>query len=81
MRPGRSTSKDGLFRQPRRGRDFATAPGVKAFEILIGRGLACCLHPRAAWQVTTRFGRAFVICAYAAGGFVTTLAALLYFSK
>jgi len=53
---------------------------VKPFEILIGRGLACCIHPRAAWQATTRTGRAFVICTYAAGGFVTTLAALLLFT-
>jgi hypothetical protein len=49
------------------------------WENLIGRGLACCLHPVAAWRVTTRLGRTFVVCAYAAGGFVTTLAALIYF--
>ncbi len=46
-------------------------------EVLLGRGLACCLYPRAAWRVLTRTGRAFVICAYATGGFVSTLAALL----
>jgi hypothetical protein len=46
-------------------------------EVLLGRGLACCLRPRAAWRVMTRTGRAFVICAYAAGGFVTTLTVLL----
>ena len=45
-------------------------------EILIGRGLACCLHPQAAWRILTHKGRAFVICAYATGGFVATLAAL-----
>ena len=49
------------------------------FEILIGRGLACCLHPQAAWRMLTRTGRAFVICAYATGGFVATLAALMFF--
>jgi hypothetical protein len=48
-------------------------------EVLLGRGVACCLYPRAAWRVLTRTGRAFVICAYAAGGFVTTLAVLLLF--
>jgi hypothetical protein len=76
----KTVSKNSVFRARPRGRDFATAPGVKPFEVLIGRGLACCIHPHAAWQATTRAGRAFVICTYAAGGFVTTLAALLYFS-
>jgi len=51
-----------------------------SFEILLGRGLAWCVHPRAAWRVLTRSGRAFVICAYAAGGFVMTMTALLLFS-
>ena len=46
-------------------------------EIMLGRGLACCLRPQAAWRMLTRTGRAFVICAYATGGFVATLAALL----
>jgi len=50
--------------------------GVMPLEVLLGRGLACCLYPRAAWRVLTRTGRAFVICAYATGGFVTTLVAL-----
>ena len=80
MKPGQRVNKGEEFRSPVRGRDFASAESVKSYEILIGRGLACCFHPRAAWQVTTRAGRAFVICAYAAGGFVTTLAALVYFS-
>lgn len=47
------------------------------FETIIGRGLACCLHPKAAWRVLTRSGRALVVGAYAAAGFVTTLAALI----
>ena len=47
-------------------------------EVLIGRGLACCLHPQAAWRLLTRKGRAFVVFAYATGGFVATLAALLF---
>jgi hypothetical protein len=46
-------------------------------EILLGRGLACCVYPRAAWQVLSRSGRALVVCAYAAGGFVMTMTALL----
>ena len=80
MKPEQPVNKNGAIRSRARGRDLATARGVKAFEILLGRGLACCLHPQAAWRVTTRTGREFVICAYAAGGFVTTLAVLVYLS-
>jgi hypothetical protein len=47
------------------------------FEIIIGRGMACCLHPRAAWRVLSRSGRALVVGAYAGAGFLTTLVALL----
>jgi hypothetical protein len=47
------------------------------FEILIGRGIACCLYPRAAWRVLTRPGRAFVVAAYASLGFMTTLTILM----
>ena len=50
---------------------------VMPLEILLGRGLACCVYPRAAWRVLTRTGRAFVVCAYATGGFVMTMTALL----
>ncbi|HET7217487.1 MAG TPA: hypothetical protein VFJ02_05545 [Vicinamibacterales bacterium] len=46
-------------------------------ELIIGRGLACCLNPRAAWRVMTRSGRALVVVAYGAAGFVVTLTALL----
>jgi hypothetical protein len=47
------------------------------FEIIIGRGMACCLHPTAAWRVLSRSGRALVVGAYAGAGFLTTLVALL----
>jgi hypothetical protein len=47
-------------------------------ELIIGRGLACCLYPRAAWRVLTRSGRALVVAAYGAAGFVVTLATLLW---
>jgi hypothetical protein len=73
-------NKSEAFRSQPRGRDLASAQDVRSFEILIGRGLACCVHPQAAWRATTRKGRAFVICAYAAAGFVTTLTALVYFA-
>jgi hypothetical protein len=47
------------------------------FEIIIGRGLACCLHPLAAWRVMTRSGRRLVVAAYASASFTITLTALL----
>lgn len=46
------------------------------FEIILGRGLACCVRPARAWQVMTRSGRALLLGTYAAAGFVVTLAAL-----
>jgi hypothetical protein len=56
--------------------------GVLAFaigrmDILIGRGLAFCLHPQAAWRVLPRGGRVMVIAAYAVAGFVATYATLM----
>ncbi len=48
-----------------------------SLELLIGRGLALCVHPMAAWRVLSTPGRAFVISAYAVGGYVTVLAGLL----
>jgi hypothetical protein len=47
------------------------------FETIIGRGLACCVHPTAAWRVLTRSGRALVVGAYAGAGFLATLAILI----
>jgi hypothetical protein len=46
-------------------------------ELLIGRGLAFCVHPTAAWRVTSARGRAFVLAAYAGAGYLGVLAALL----
>ena len=46
-------------------------------EILIGRTLACCVHPAAAWRVVSARGRAAIVSAYAAAGYVAVLAALL----
>jgi hypothetical protein len=49
------------------------------FELIIGRGLACCLHPLAAWRVMTRSGRALVVAAYVGVSFTVTLATLVLF--
>jgi hypothetical protein len=48
-------------------------------EIVIGRALAFCLHPRAAWRILPASGRAFVIAAYACAGYVVGLTALMLF--
>jgi hypothetical protein len=48
-----------------------------SLELLIGRGLACCVHPAAAWRVTSARGRVFVVAAYAGAGYVGALAVLL----
>jgi hypothetical protein len=47
------------------------------WDVIIGRGLAYCLHPQAAWRMCSRAGRAFVVCAYAGAGFAATLTLLL----
>jgi hypothetical protein len=49
-----------------------------SIEILLGRGLAFCLHPAAAWRVLSRSGRALVVGAYAGAGFIATLALLVF---
>ncbi|MBA3885965.1 MAG: hypothetical protein H0X67_09560 [Acidobacteria bacterium] len=46
-------------------------------EILIGRGLACCTHPSAAWRKLPPSGRALLVAAYAAGSYLAVLAVLL----
>jgi hypothetical protein len=51
------------------GTDVALFDGVPV-EIVIGRWLACCVHPSAAWRVLPPLGRAILVGAYAALGFV-----------
>ena len=50
---------------------------MMGIDLLIGRGLAFCVYPRAAWRVLSTPGRAFVVAAYAGAGYVTVLGALL----
>jgi hypothetical protein len=50
---------------------------LMSFEIVLGRTLALCLNPGAAWRVLGRPGRALVVGAYACAGFVATLAVLV----
>ena len=51
--------------------------GCVNFEILLGRGLAFCTHPSAAWRRLPPAGRALLVGAYAAGGYVAVLSVLL----
>jgi hypothetical protein len=47
-------------------------------EILIGRTLAACVHPFAAWQLLSLSWRVWMLVAYAAIGFFTVLTVLLF---
>ena len=48
-------------------------------EVLIGRGLAFCAHPFAAWRRLPPAGRALIVAAYFGAGYVGVLAGLLIF--
>ena len=48
-------------------------------EVLIGRSLAMCAHPYAAWRLHSTKGRALVLVAYMAASYVIVLGALLTF--
>ena len=56
---------------------FCVASEPMSVELLIGRGLAICVHPTAAWRVLSTPGRAFVVAAYAGAAYVAVLGALL----
>jgi hypothetical protein len=43
----------------------------------LGRFLAYCAHPAAAWRRVSTRGRAAILAAYAGAGYVVTLVALL----
>jgi hypothetical protein len=48
-------------------------------EILIGRSLACCAHPAAAWRVLSPARRVLLLAAYFGAGYIGGLAMLLVF--
>jgi hypothetical protein len=48
-------------------------------EILIGRALAVCAHPYAAWRVGSAAVRGGLLVAYFAAGYVTAFCALELF--
>lgn len=50
--------------------------GAQGVEIVIGRGLAFCAHPTAAWRRLPPTGRALLVGAYAAASYITVLSLL-----
>ena len=47
------------------------------WERMLGRGAAFCVHPAAAWPRLHRRGRAVIVAAYFAAGYVGVFAGLL----
>ena len=45
-------------------------------EVLLGRSLAACVHPMAAWQSKARSFRVMLVAGYFAVGYITVLAAI-----
>lgn len=45
-------------------------------DIVIGRTLACCAHPAAAWRRLSLSGRVLIVAAYFAVGYFAVLAVL-----
>jgi hypothetical protein len=50
---------------------------VTRFEVLIGRSLALCAHPYAAWRTHSTAGRLFILFTYAAATYALMLGVLL----
>jgi hypothetical protein len=45
-------------------------------DIIIGRTLACCVHPAAAWRRLSASGRILIVATYFAVGYFGVLAVL-----
>jgi hypothetical protein len=46
-------------------------------DVVIGRTLACCVHPAAAWRRVSASGRALIVGAYFVVSYLGVLALLL----
>jgi len=46
-------------------------------DVVVGRTLACCLHPAAAWRRVSGSGKALIVGAYFVMAYLGVLAALL----
>lgn len=68
------------------GRCFANSMGMMLFnerhgassryEVLVGRTMAACIHPQAAWQSTVRSFRFLLFAGYFAAGYIAGLVAI-----
>ena len=47
------------------------------YEVLLGRSLAACVHPLAAWRSTMRSFRVLLLAGYFAVGYVVVLASMI----
>lgn len=56
--------------------DLLGSVGMTA-DIVIGRTLACCLHPAAAWRRLSASGRALIVTTYFVMSYLGVLAVLL----
>jgi hypothetical protein len=65
-----------MIDEGRRGIGFARRERVTA-DVVIGRTLACCVHPAAAWRRLPAAGRALIVGTYFAASYVGVLAVLL----
>jgi hypothetical protein len=52
-------------------------PPASRLELLVGRALAMCVHPYAAWRLYSTSGRLLVLFTYVAASYAVMLAALL----
>jgi hypothetical protein len=55
---------------------FLRLPLVMRLEVVVGRALAFCIHPFAAWQRLPTSGRVLLLAAYASASYVIVLSAL-----
>jgi hypothetical protein len=54
-----------------------TRPNAR-FEVLVGRSLAMCAHPYAAWRAYSTAGRLLVFFSYLAASYAVILAVLFF---
>jgi len=53
---------------------------VESLELVVGRAMAACAHPFAAWRVLSPSGRMIIVTAYFAAAYITILAGLIILS-
>ena len=52
-------------------------PGSVPLDVVIGRALACCVHPWASWRCLPARGRLMLVAAYVSASYVAVLTLLL----